>query len=320
MCTAVSEKVFFGRNLDVEYEYGEQIIIAPRNFVFKFREEKEIKNHYAIIGIGIEKNGYPLYFDAVNEKGLGMAGLNFPENADYKEIDETKNNVTPFEFIPYVLSQCTNVSGTKELLKNINLVKINFSEELPLSPLHFMISDKNESIVVECVKEGLNIYENKVGVLTNNPPFPMQMFNLNNYMHLSKVTPENKFSDKIDFNVYSRGMGAIGLPGDLSSMSRFVKATFTKLNMLITDNEVSGFFHILYSVYQQKGCVHLGNDLYEYTAYTSVYDTEKGKLYYTTYNNNRISMVDMHKANLESGRLMCFKMTEKDEFFEHRVF
>ena len=318
MCTAVSSKGFFGRNLDVEMEYGQKILISPRNFPFKFRKADEIKNHYAITGVGIEKEGYPLYFDAVNEKGLGMAGLNFPENADYKEIDESKNNVTPFEFIPYVLSLCKNVPQAKELLKNINIVNIPFSNELPLSPLHFLIADKTESIVVECVKEGLFVYENESGVLTNNPSFPLQIFNLNNYMHLSKGIPENKFSDKLDLKIYSRGMGAMGLPGDLSSMSRFVRGTFNSLNTVEEGFEM--LFHILYSVYQQKGCVRLSEGVFEYTSYTSVYDLQRGILYYTTYNNRRISCADMHKANLESTRLLSFKMNEKEDIFEHRMF
>ena len=320
MCTAIADKNLFGRNLDVELEYGEQIIITPRNYVLKFRKEKEIKSHFAIIGIGIEKDGYPLYFDGVNEKGLGMSGLNFPENADYKEFKEGMENITPFEIIPRVLSLCESVKEARALLEKTNLVNVAFSEALPLSPLHFMIADKNESITVEWVKEGLKIYDNEIGVLTNNPPFPMQTFNLNNYMGLSADVPENRFSPKADLKIYSRGMGALGLPGDLSSTSRFVKAAFTKLNSLPGDDEITRFFHILYSVYQQKGCVHLGKDLYEYTAYSSCYDLERGILYYTSYGNFRISKADMHKAELESGRLLCFKMEEKDGFFEHQVF
>ena len=318
MCTAVSSKGFFGRNLDVETEYGQKILISPRNFPFKFRKVNEIKNHYGITGVGIEKEGYPLYFDAVNEKGLGMAGLNFPRNADYKEFCEDRENITPFEFIPYILSLCKNTAEAKARLEKVNLFRMDFSEDLSLSPLHFIISDKEESIVVECVREGLKVYENKIGILTNNPPFPVQVFNLNNYMSLSKNPPVNNFSKEFDFDVYSRGMGGMGLPGDLSSMSRFVRGTFNSLNMVGEGFE--RLFHILYSVYQQKGCVQLSEGIFEYTSYTSVYDLQRGILYYTTYNNRRISCADMHKANLESARLLSFKMNEKEDIFEHRMF
>ena len=130
MCTAVTyntKNSYFGRNLDLEYSYKETVTITPRNYEFKFREVEDINSHFAIIGMAYVANNYPLYYDAINEKGLGMAGLNFPENADYKEIEDNKNNIAPFEFIPYILSQCSNIDEAKKLLEKINIVKINNS-------------------------------------------------------------------------------------------------------------------------------------------------------------------------------------------------
>lgn len=254
MCTAANYKTrdhYFGRTFDYEISYGEVVAVTPRKFPFKFRKVGDLCDHYAMIGIAAVVNDYPLYYDATNEKGLSMAGLNFPGNADYKPMEEGKDNVAPFEFIPWILGQCANVEEARELIDKINLVNINFSEELPLSPLHWIISDRDKSITVESVKAGLKIYDNPVGVLTNNPPFEMQMFNLNNYMGLSKESPANNFAKDVQLNVYSRGMGAMGLPGDLSSASRFVKAVFTKMNSISGDSEsesISQFFHILGSV------------------------------------------------------------------------
>ena len=289
MCTAVTyytKDHYFGRNLDLEYSYNETVTITPRNYEFKFRKVGEIKSHYSIIGMAYVANNFPLYYDGINEKGLGMAGLNFPGNADYKEIEEGKDNIAPFEFIPYILSQASNIEEAKNLLKNINIAKINFSDELPASPLHWIISDKENSITVESVKDGLKIYDNPVGVLTNNPTFDIHMFNLNNYMGLSTEQPENNFSNKLNLEKYSRGMGGLGLPGDLSSASRFVKATFTKMNSRSGDSEsesISQFFHILGSVYQQRGLVHMGEGKYEITIYSSCCNLDKGIYYYVTY-------------------------------------
>lgn len=314
MCTAANYKTkdhYFGRTFDYEISYGEVVAVTPRKFPFKFRKAGELYDHYAMIGIAAVVNDYPLYYDATNEKGLSMAGLNFPGNAEYKPIAEGKDNVSPFEFIPWILGQCADVEEAKELLEKINLVEINFSEELPLSPLHWIISDRYKSITVESVKDGLKIYNNPIGVLTNNPPFDMQMFNLNNYMSLSKETPTNNFSKDVDLNVYSRGMGAMGLPGDLSSASRFVKVAFTKINSISGDSEsesVSQFFHILGSVAQQRGCVLVEQDKYEITIYTSCCNTDKGIYYYTTYENNQISGVDMHKENLESDDVITYPL------------
>ncbi len=321
MCTAITYNTknhYFGRNFDLEYSYKETVTITPRNYEFKFRKVKELKNHYAMIGMAYITNNYPLYYDAINEKGLGMAGLNFPGNADYKEEKENINNIAPFEFIPYVLSQCSNIEEVKKLLQNTNIAQINFSDELPASPLHWIISDKELSITVESVKDGLKIYDNPVGVLTNNPTFDIQMFNLNNYMNLSTEPPINNFSEKLNLETYSRGMGAIGLPGDLSSASRFVKATFTKMNSISGDSEsesISQFFHILESVYQQRGCVHMGDNKYEITIYSSCCNMDKGIYYYKTYENSQITGIDMYKENLDSNELISYDLIKGQQIF-----
>ena len=142
------------------------------------------------------------------------------------------------------------------------------------------------------------------------------MFNLNNYMSLSKGNPVNNFAPSLQLDAYSRGMGAIGLPGDLSSMSRFVKAAFTKMNSCSGDSEsesISQFFHILGSVEQQRGCVVLGKDKYEVTLYTSCCNTDKGIYYYTTYENNQITGVDMHREDLNSNRLIVYPIVNKQQ-------
>ena len=309
MCTAanyVAKDHYFGRNLDLEFSYNETVTITPRNFVFPFRKMPDLKTHYALIGMTTVAEGYPLYYDATNEKGLSMAGLNFPGNADYKPESEGKTNITPFEFIPWILGKFQTVDEVVEELKNINLVNIPFSEAFPLSPLHWIISDRDKSITVESVREGLKVYDNPVQVLTNNPTFDIQLFSLNNYMSLSADPPENHFAKGIQLEEYSRGMGGLGLPGDLSSMSRFVKAAFTKLNSVSGDSEseaISQFFHILGSVAQQRGCAQVGGGKYEITIYSSCCNTDKGIYYYTTYENSQITAVDMHKENLDGDTL-----------------
>ena len=313
MCTAVNYQTkdhYFGRNLDLEYSYHEEVTVTPRKYPIHFRLAADLKEHYAMIGMATVAEGYPLYYDATNEKGLSMAGLNFPGNADYKEAVEGKDNITPFEFIPWILGQCANVAEARELLARMNMVKISFSEELPLSPLHWILSDKKESLTVESVKEGLKIYENPVEILTNNPTFDMQMFNLNNYMGLSIEEPQNHFAGDLPLKTYSRGMGAMGLPGDLSSASRFVKAAFTKMNSVSGDSEsesISQFFHILGSVAQQRGCVKLG-ERFEITIYSSCCNTDKGVYYYTTYENSQITGVDMHKEDLDADKLVTYPL------------
>lgn len=318
MCTAITYKTkdfYFGRTLDYEISYGDEVTITPRNYEFNFRHKQNIKNHYAIIGMAYVTENYPLYYEAVNEKGLGIAGLNFVGNAKYNKKIKGKDNITQFEFIPWILSQSTTVKEAKKLIEKINFLDEPFSTNLPLAQLHWIISDSIESITVEAVKDGIKIYENPVGVLTNNPTFDKQMFELNNYMNLSTKSPKNTFAKSLNLEKYSRGMGAIGLPGDLSSQSRFIRAAFVKMNSVSKEEEkesVSQFFHILNSVEQQRGCCELDDGIFEITIYTSCCNASKGIYYYTTYDNHQITAIDMHKENLNSENLIRYPLI-KDE-------
>lgn len=323
MCTAATYKTkdfYMGRTLDYEFSYGEEITITPRNYEFNFRHAGQLKSHYAIIGMAFVAGGYPLYYDAVNEKGVGMAGLNFVGNAAYEEVildDESDAiQVAQFEFIPWILSQCSSVIEARTKLSQMRLTKTPFSEQLPAAQLHWIIADKDDCIVVESMKDGLHVYDNPVGVLTNNPPFTMQMFELNNYAGVSRKQPESTFAGVLKLNAYSRGMGGMGIPGDLSSQSRFVKVAFTKLNAVSGSDEmesVSQFFHILGSVDQQRGCCEVADGKFEITIYTSCCNATKGIYYYTTYDNHQITAVDMRKENLDASQLIRYPIITTGE-------
>ena len=312
MCTAATYKTkdfYFGRTLDYEISYGDQVVITPRNYPFQLRNGETLKNHYAMIGMACVMRDYPLYYDAVNEKGLGVAGLNFVGNAHYGKSMEGRNSLAQFELIPYLLGKCASVKEVRRALETVNLIDTPFMENLPVAQLHWLIADREECIVLESVRDGLKIYDNPVGVLTNNPPFDMQLFNLNNYLHLSAENRPNTFSNALSLNAYSRGMGAMGLPGDLSSQSRFVRAAFVRMNSISGDSEsesVSQFFHILASVDQQRGCCRLGDGKCEITLYTSCCNADKGIYYYTTYDNHQISGVNMHKEDLNGEKLIAY--------------
>lgn len=319
MCTAItyqSKDFYMGRTLDYEFSYGEEVTVMPRSYPLRFRHSGGSDNHYAIIGMAHIFENYPLYYDAVNEKGLGMAGLNFVGNAKYTDVTDGKANIAQFEFIPWVLSRFATLDEACRAISEINLVGTPFNEHFPAAQLHWLIADKSGAVTVEATARGLEIHKNPVGVLTNNPPFEQQMFSLNNFMHLSPKQPKNLFSDSLDLTAYSRGMGALGLPGDLSSQSRFVRATFTKLNSVSDENEgdsVGQFFHILGSVEQQRGCCEVSNGKFEITVYTSCWNADRGVYYYTTYKNRRINAVDMYRENLDSSSLAHYPLCDKED-------
>lgn len=321
MCTAATYKTkdfYFGRTLDYDFSYGEEITITPRNYVLSFKHMEKLKQHYAMIGMAHVEDDYPLYYEAVNEKGLGMAGLNFVGNAVYGKEIKGKENAATYELIPWILGKCATVREARVLLENINLTDTPFNENLPVAQLHWILADREEVITLESVKEGLRIYDNPVGVLANNPPFEEQMFQLNNYMHLSPKSPKNSFSRELPLHIYSRGMGALGLPGDLSSQSRFVRAAFVKMNSVSGDSEVESvaqFFHILGSVDQQRGCCELEDGKYEITIYSSCCNTDKGIYYYNTYENHQITAVYLDRENLDGELLVRYPMIREEQIY-----
>jgi len=316
MCTAATLQTndfYFGRNLDLHISYHETVTVTPRKYPFRFRCGKSLEEHYAMIGMAAVPNNYPLYYEATNEKGLSLAGLNFPQIAVYYPHTDSKDNIAPFELIPWILGQCSCVAEALVLMEKMNLWDVPFNKEFTLTPLHWLLADKKQSIVLEPMADGLKIYDNPIGILTNNPPFDFHMYNLANYMNLTAKIPENRFSSRISLRPYSLGMGSIGLPGDPSSASRFIKAAFTKLNSVSCSTEsesISQFFHILGSVTQQKGITAVGDGAYEFTMYSSCCNADKGIYYYTTYENSQISAVAMHNEDLCSEKLITYPVVK----------
>jgi choloylglycine hydrolase len=251
---------------------------------------------------------YPLYYDAINEAGLAMAGLRFPDYTDYKPESSSRDNIAPFELIPWVLGQCACVADAKQRLKRMNLVDLSFSPMLPATPLHWMVSDKKSSIVVESRASGLEVYDNPFEVLTNNPPFGFHSTNLSHYMALHTGAAQNRFREGLPLENYSLGMGALGLPGDFSSASRFVRAFFVKENAADAGTEhasVNQFFHILNSVAMPKGCVQAAEG-FEYTRYSSCCNVDQGSYYYTTYDDFEIASINMYDAELHQSHLYTY--------------
>lgn len=320
MCTSLTFQTsdfYFGRNLDLEYNFGEKIVITPRQYPFIFKFAGTLSEHYAIIGTAQITDGCPLYAEAVNEKGLCLAALNFPGNAVYAETPESgKTNLAPFELFGFLLGTCATVKEAEEKLKAVCITHTAFKDGYPVAPLHWHIADKDRSLVLECIKDGMHLYENPVGVLTNNPPFPFQLTNLQNYMHLTSNPPENRFAPALKLAPYGQGMGALGLPGDASPASRFVRAAFCKWNTELPSGEeasVTQFFHILDNVAMVSGSVRTPENKFDRTTYSSCINASRGIYYYKTYNNNQISAVSMHKTDLDGCAPVVFEQVNRQQ-------
>lgn len=316
MCTSIAWRngsFYFGRNLDLEVDFGQRVVIMPRRHRLTFRREKPMEQHYAMIGMATAMDGCALYAEAVNEKGLCIAGLNFPENAYYPMEEEPgKAHVASYELPWWLLGQCATVQQAKELLEKTQIMGMPFSEAVQPSPMHWHVADKRASIVVECMRDGMHIHDDPVGVLTNNPPFDFHMHNLCQYMNLTALWPENHLVPEVNLHPFGRGMGAIGLPGDASPSSRFVRAAFLLHNSVCDEEHcVAHFFHLLDSVAMTRGSVIAPGDKWEATLYSCCMDAEAGIYYYKTYTNNQLTAVHLHNANLDGEALGVFPLEMK---------
>lgn len=322
MCTSFTyynNDFYFGRNLDLDCGFGEEVVITPREFVFDFKDKPSIEKHSALIGMATVVEGIPLYAEAINEHGLGICGLEFKGNAVYFERVDDKDNIAPFEIIPWILSNCKDLSEAREYFEKMNIINEPFGQGLPLSPLHWIVADKSGSFVVESVKDGLKIYDNPFGVMTNNPPFDFHCLNMHNYLNLSPNYPENRLSKELDLEPFANGMGAIGLPGDASSPSRFVKTVFLKEHITSNGSEeenVLQYFRVLNQVSMVKGTVITKTNKEDYTTYSACMNASKGIYYYQTYENGNISSVSMHHENLDTYELIVYPLDKKMKFFQ----
>jgi len=323
MCTAISDNsgiFLFGRTLDLERSYDERVILTPRKKSLDFLHVSPTVEHLAMLGIGIVFENMPLYFDAINESGLGVAALNFPRSAVYRDILPSACNLASFEVIPYILAHCNSISSAKEVLNEVNITKESVSGTLPTSPLHWIISDKDGSAVLESTAEGVRIYDDPLGVLTNEPPFPYHLSNVTSFAALSSAPPYNKLAPSVELSPHSRGAGAFGLPGDYSSPSRFVRAVFMKNHAdraESKDEAISRFFHVMDTLAVPKGAIKTDEGASVYTVYTSCGDPESMTYYFTTYSSRRIRTFSPSAEKIISDQIISLPIDETEHFCEH---
>jgi choloylglycine hydrolase len=324
MCTGLTlitkdNKHLFGRNLDVPATYGQFPLIVPRNFEWvNVVNEDTYISKYACAGMGIVVDNQPLLFDALNEKGLAGGGLNFTHFAKFNDVAvDEKVNISASNFLYWALSNFSNLHELKEALKNLVLTNTSVKPGLPVAKLHWMFTDlTGNSIVVEYMENGINVYDNPVGVLTNDPTFPWQLTNLSQYVTLSKDTPQaRKFSEYVAAP-YGHGLGMCGIPGDASPASRFVRTAFFRDCIAEADDEITGvsaFLQVLTSVTVLKGSEVDPNGDLNHTLYKSCMCQESGTYYYTDYSNRRINAICLTKADLETKEIIKFNYNNKQD-------
>ncbi|MBQ6313958.1 choloylglycine hydrolase [Candidatus Saccharibacteria bacterium] len=313
MCTGArfsdSEgNMYFGRNLDWSTPYGQKVVVTPRGYKYKSAFLGEMEKSPAIIGMGIIAENTPLYFDCANENGLAIAGLNFPGYAKYEtSAVDGKTNVAAYEFPLWVALNFNTVDEAEEALKNVAIIAKPINDQYPVSELHWIIGDAKRSIVVEYTDRGMEIFENDVDILTNQPGYGWHKENLRNYMNLFPQMPKEVKWNKATMTAFGSGSLLRGLPGGFYSTDRFVRVAYFNTHYPVQPDEasnVSRLFHTLTGVAMIDGGAAMTDGAFEKTIYTGGYSTRTKTYYYSTYEDPAIKSVAMGDCDLDSSELI----------------
>lgn len=323
MCTSLTlptpNRRLFGRTLDLDTHFGERVTLTPRRYAFAFNGSSPQPNRYAMLGMAAVADGYPLYAEAMNERGLCMAGLRFAGNAVYADAPAVgKINLTPWELIPYFLGRYATVNEVRNALREVCVVDRPFARNMPNAPLHWHVTDQNPdhgSLVLEITTAGMRVYEDAVGVLTNNPPYPYQLAQYAAFASLSARPRRAESPAGADFS--SLGDGARGLPGDYSSASRFIRAATLRRWVAewmqtqpqggeagTAPSPLDRFFAILGAVSPMAGAVLTEAGSSHRTLYTCCMDGEAGAYHYFTEEDTSVRSVSLTGANAEGEALI----------------
>ena len=302
MCTAIrftddKGNMYLGRNLDWSVGYGQEVLITHKGFELDSAFLGKIAGKYSLIGMGITEQGVPLYFDCGNEAGLAIAGLNFPGYAQYEaEPVQGKENIAAYEFPLWVAMNFATVDEAEAVLKNVAIVAKPINEKYPVSMLHWIIGDSKRSIVVEYTKNGMEIYQNDVDVLANQPGYEWHRENLRNYMNLDSSMPDEVTWNNAKLTPFGSGSMMRGIPGDYYSSSRFVRVSYLNTHYPTKSTEeenVARLFHTLSGVAMIDGAAQMHDGAYEKTIYTGGFSSATKAYYYNTYDDPAIRSVGL---------------------------
>lgn len=303
MCTAMTIQVpqghvYFGRTMDFSYPLDPELYFIPRGYTWKnILRTHTIQDQYSILAIG--QNLFPVVFaDGVNDMGFAAAVLYFPGYAHYDTADTDDSSRLPaasIELVHFLLGQCASAEQAIPILKNIRIVGVKDSVTNTVAPLHWILADKTGTcLVVEKTADGLHILPNPAGVLSNSPDFIWHMTNLRSYMNIEPTQKADEAWGPVSLSPFGQGAGTLGLPGDYTPPSRFVRTAFQKSHAdFPPDREgtVNTCFHIMESVSIPKGVVMTDRGTPDYTQYTAFISLEEKRYYFKTYDNTGITAV-----------------------------
>ncbi|AUC14064.1 hypothetical protein BTO06_02320 [Tenacibaculum sp. SZ-18] len=298
------------------YDMQPELLVYPRNYTYRTELQDKIigmtwVGKYGFVGINALQD--PRVADGLNEKGLAVSVLYLPRYASYQSFikDKADSSITPGEMALLLLSSCKTTQDVRDLLRKVRVVPKPEKEIGGITaPLHYMVSDKDgNSIIIEYTNEQLHIYDNSVGVLTNSPDYPWHLTNLKNYISIGVEEISPVKIGTLEITPTGAGSGMLGLPGDYTPPSRFVRATAMRNSVTALENgerAISEAFRILNNFDIPIGTMGTKHDpsILGDTQYTTAADTKSLKYYYRTMNNHRIRVLDLKTIDFERKRLV----------------
>ncbi len=305
----------FMRTMEYGIEMNSRPIIIPHQFAFtgttaSGKPGLSWKAKYA--AVGMNGAGQEVLVDGLNEKGLAAGIFYFPSYAQYQTVtpEEESKSLGPWELVTWILTNFATVEDVRTALPQIKVGNVEFAAWKFAPPVHYTVTDETgKSLVIEYVRGELNVYDNPIGVITNSPTFDWHVTNLRNYVNLTAVNVPTVDLDGIKLGQLGQGSGMLGLPGDFTPPSRFVRAVALSQASLpgaTGDDTVRQAFHVLDSFDIPLGAVRAeeqGKVGYEYTQWTAASDTKNRAFFFHTYDNRRVRRIDLLHCELNGKKV-----------------
>ena len=315
--------VVHARTMEFAIDIHSDVIMVPRGYARTGttpdgKEGLKWKAKYA--SVGANGVGLPVLFDGLNEKGLAAGTFYFPTSARYMPYSaaDAGKTIAQWEVGSWILENFASVEEVKANIGNIVVPAVVFGGWGFAPEAHYIVHDASgKSIVIEYVGGKLNVYDNPLGVITNSPTFDWHMTNLRNYLNFSMTSTPPVQLGSIKLLPTGQGSGMLGLPGDFTPPSRFVRAVAFSQSVFkpkTGDDAVLEAFHVLNQFDIPKGAAREhekdehGNILADYTIWTSANDLKGKRFYFRTYENSQIRMVDLTKMNLDAKEITKISM------------
>lgn len=315
--------VVYARTLEFNVDLDSDVIMVPRDYARSGTTpegENGLRWTSKYASVGANGVGLPFLFDGLNEKGLAAGTFYFPTTAGYMTYTaaEASKTIAPWEVGSWILENFATVEEVKQNIGSIVVAPVVFKNWGFVPPAHYVVHDASgKSIVIEYVEGKLHVYDNVIGVFTNSPAFDWQMTNLRNYLNFSLVNAPPVEVGGVKLTGFGQGTGMLGMPGDFTPPSRFVRAVAYSTSVLPSrtgGEAVLQAFHILNnfdipagSSREEHKDAH-GNIIADHTIWTSASDLKAKRFYFRTYDNSQIRSVDLMKMPLDAKTITSISM------------